>query len=44
MWRKHFVIEENLMEVDDTCIMPHDVRAARHTRTPGALMSKKFES
>ena len=25
LWRKHFVIEENLMEVDDTNIMPHDV-------------------
>ena len=25
LWRKHFVIEENLLEVDDTCIMPHDV-------------------
>ena len=25
LWRKHFVIEENLMEVDDTCIMPHEV-------------------
>ena len=28
LWRKHFVIEENLLEVDDTCIMPHDVLAA----------------
>ena len=27
LWRKHFVIEENLLEVDDTCIMPHDVLA-----------------
>jgi len=25
LWRKHFVIEENMLEVDDTCIMPHDV-------------------
>ena len=25
LWRKHFVIEENLMEVDDTNIMPHEV-------------------
>ena len=25
LWRNHFVIEENLLEVDDTCIMPHDV-------------------
>ena len=25
LWRKHFVIEENLLEVDDTCLMPHDV-------------------
>ena len=28
LWRKHFVIEENLLEVDDTCIMPHDVLSA----------------
>ena len=27
LWRNHFVIEENLLEVDDTCIMPHDVLA-----------------
>jgi len=27
LWRKHFVIEENLLEVDDTCIMPHEVLA-----------------
>ena len=25
LWRKHFVIEENMLEVDDTNIMPHDV-------------------
>lgn len=25
LWRNHFVIEENLLEVDDTCIMPHEV-------------------
>jgi len=25
LWRKHFIVEENLLEVDDTCIMPHDV-------------------
>ena len=25
LWRKHFVIEENLLEVDDTNIMPYDV-------------------
>jgi hypothetical protein len=44
MWRKHFIVEENLMEVDDTCIMPHDVRAARAApATPcGALMSNKI--
>ena len=27
LWRKHFVIEENLLEVDDTNIMPYDVLA-----------------
>ena len=26
LWRKHFVIEENLLEVDDTCIMPRRAR------------------
>ena len=25
LWRNHFVIEENLLEVDDTNIMPHEV-------------------
>ena len=25
LWRNHFVIEENLLEIDDTCIMPHEV-------------------
>jgi hypothetical protein len=24
-WRKHFVIEENLLEIEDPTIMPHDV-------------------
>ena len=28
LWRKHFIVEENLLEVDDTNIMPHDVLAA----------------
>mmetsp|Transcript_21481 Transcript_21481/g.50970 ORF Transcript_21481/g.50970 Transcript_21481/m.50970 type:complete len:691 (-) Transcript_21481:122-2194(-) len=28
LWRKHFVIEESLMEVEDTCIMPHPVLKA----------------
>ena len=27
LWRKHFVIEENLLEVDDCNIMPYDVLA-----------------
>jgi glycyl-tRNA synthetase len=27
-WRHHFVIEENLMEIEDTCIMPHPVLKA----------------
>ena len=27
LWRKHFVIEENLLEVDDTNILPYDVLA-----------------
>ena len=25
LWRKHFIIEENLMEIEDPTIMPHDV-------------------
>lgn len=25
LWRKHFIVEENLLEVDDTNIMPYDV-------------------
>merc|ERR1719251_586900 len=27
-WRHHFVIEENLLEVEDTCIMQHAVLKA----------------
>eukprot|EP00928_Gymnodinium_smaydae_P088394 TRINITY_DN72490_c0_g1_i1.p1 TRINITY_DN72490_c0_g1~~TRINITY_DN72490_c0_g1_i1.p1 ORF type:complete len:596 (+),score=164.91 TRINITY_DN72490_c0_g1_i1:95-1789(+) len=27
-WRQHFVIEENLLEVEDTCIMQHQVLKA----------------
>lgn len=27
-WRNHFVIEEQLMEIEDTCIMPHAVLKA----------------
>lgn len=28
LWREHFVYEEQLMEIEDTCIMPHDVLKA----------------
>lgn len=28
LWRQHFVIEESLLEVEDTCIMPHPVLKA----------------
>lgn len=28
MWRRHFVIEENLMELEDTNIMPYAVLKA----------------
>jgi glycyl-tRNA synthetase (class II) len=24
-WKRHFVIEENLLEIEDPTIMPHDV-------------------
>ena len=24
-WRQHFVVEENLMEIEDTCVMQHRV-------------------
>jgi len=28
LWRKHFVIEDNMMEIEDTCIMPKPVLEA----------------
>eukprot|EP00658_Telonema_sp_P-2_P043903 TRINITY_DN3177_c0_g1_i2.p1 TRINITY_DN3177_c0_g1~~TRINITY_DN3177_c0_g1_i2.p1 ORF type:complete len:698 (-),score=204.42 TRINITY_DN3177_c0_g1_i2:25-2118(-) len=28
LWRKHFIIEDNMMEIEDTCIMPKPVLTA----------------
>ena len=37
LWRKHFVIEENLLEIEDPTIMPHEVlKTSGETRGDGA--------
>jgi len=43
-WRQHFVIEENLLEVEDTCIMQHAVlKASGHVDRFNDFMVKDVE-
>jgi glycyl-tRNA synthetase len=43
-WRQHFVIEENLLEVEDTCIMQHQVlKASGHVDRFNDFMVKDVE-
>jgi glycyl-tRNA synthetase len=43
-WRQHFVIEENLMEIEDTCIMPHAVlKASGHVDRFNDFMVKDLK-
>jgi len=44
MWRNHFVIEEGLLEVEDTCIMQHQVlKASGHVDRFNDFMVKDVE-
>lgn len=44
LWRKHFVIEDNMMEIEDTCIMPKPVlQASGHVERFNDLMVKDLK-
>merc|ERR1711865_556621 len=44
LWRKHFVIVDNMMEIEDTCIMPKPVlQASGHVERFNDLMVKDLK-
>jgi|EP00927_Polykrikos_kofoidii_P056923 glycyl-tRNA synthetase len=44
LWRQHFVIEDNLLEVEDTAIMPHNVlKASGHVDKFNDFMVKDVD-